>query len=33
MEHARTVPYDFPTDGVELSYFLVVSDYARALAF
>ena len=33
MEHARTVPDDFPTDGVELSYFLVVSDYARALAF
>lgn len=33
MESARTVPDDFPTDGVELSYFLVVSDYARALAF
>jgi catechol 2,3-dioxygenase-like lactoylglutathione lyase family enzyme len=33
MEHARTVPDDFPTDGVELSYFLVISDYARALAF
>jgi catechol 2,3-dioxygenase-like lactoylglutathione lyase family enzyme len=33
MEHARTVPDDFPTDGVELRYFLVVSDYARALAF
>jgi catechol 2,3-dioxygenase-like lactoylglutathione lyase family enzyme len=33
MEHARTVPDDFPTEGVELSYFLVVSDYARALAF
>src|SRR5512135_1849440 len=33
MDHARTVPDDFPTDGVELSYFLVVSDYARALAF
>ena len=33
MEHARTVPDDFPTAGVELSYFLVVSDYARALAF
>ena len=33
MDQARTVPYDFPTDGVELSCFLVVSDYARALAF
>src|SRR5438105_7424625 len=33
MEPTRTVPDDFPTDGVELSYFLVVSDYARALAF
>ena len=33
MEHSRTVPDDFPTEGVELSYFLVVSDYARALAF
>ncbi len=33
MEQARTVPDDFPTDGVELSCFLVVSDYARALAF
>ena len=33
MEPARTFPDDFPTDGVELSYFLVVSDYARALAF
>ena len=33
MDQARTVPDDFPTDGVELSYFLVVSDYARALAF
>jgi len=33
MEQTRTVPDDFPTDGVELSYFLVVSDYARALAF
>ena len=33
MEPARTVPDDFPTEGVELSYFLVVSDYARALAF
>jgi catechol 2,3-dioxygenase-like lactoylglutathione lyase family enzyme len=33
MEQARTFPDDFPTDGVELSYFLVVSDYARALAF
>ncbi len=32
MEPARTVPEDFPTEGVELSYFLVVSDYARALA-
>ena len=33
MEQARTVPDDFPTDGVELSHFLVVSDYARSLAF
>jgi catechol 2,3-dioxygenase-like lactoylglutathione lyase family enzyme len=33
MEQARTFPDDFPTDGVELSYFLVVSDYARARAF
>jgi catechol 2,3-dioxygenase-like lactoylglutathione lyase family enzyme len=33
MDHARTIPDDFPTDGVELSCFLVVSDYARALAF
>ena len=33
MEKARTVPDDFPTDGVGLSYFLVVNDYARALAF
>lgn len=33
MDQARTVPDDFPTDGVELSCFLVVSDYARALAF
>jgi catechol 2,3-dioxygenase-like lactoylglutathione lyase family enzyme len=33
MEKARTVPDDFPTDGVELSHFLVVSDYARSLAF
>ena len=33
MEQARTVPDDFPTDGVELSCFLVVSDYARSLAF
>jgi len=33
MDHARTVSDVFPTDGVELSYFLVVSDYARALAF
>src|SRR5258708_8890601 len=33
MEKARTVPDDFPTDGVELSSFLVVNDYARALAF
>jgi catechol 2,3-dioxygenase-like lactoylglutathione lyase family enzyme len=33
MEPARTVPDDFPTEGVELSCFLVVSDYARALAF
>src|SRR5258708_20496048 len=33
MEKERTFPDDFPTDGVELSYFLVVNDYARALAF
>ena len=33
MDQARTVPNEFPTDGVELSCFLVVSDYARALAF
>lgn len=33
MEKERTVPDDFPRDGVELSYFLVVNDYARALAF
>ena len=33
MDQARTVPDEFPTDGVELSCFLVVSDYARALAF
>ena len=33
MEPARPCPDDFPTDGVELSCFLVVSDYARALAF
>ncbi len=30
MEQTRTVPDDFPTDGVGLSCFLVVSDYARA---
>lgn len=33
MEQARTFPNDFPTEGVELRYFLVVSDYARSLAF
>ena len=33
MNQARTVPDDFPIDRVELSYFLVVSDYARSLAF
>ena len=33
MDQAGTISDDFPTDGVELSYFLVVSDYARSLAF
>ena len=33
MDQARTIPDDFPTEGVELSCFLVVSDYARSLAF
>ena len=33
MDQARSVPDDFPTEGVELSCFLVVSDYVRALAF
>jgi catechol 2,3-dioxygenase-like lactoylglutathione lyase family enzyme len=28
-----TLPNDFPTDGVELRCFLVVSDYTRSLAF
>ncbi len=27
------LPNDFPTDGVELRCFLVVSDYTRSLAF
>ena len=33
MDQAGTISDDFPTDGVELSYFLVVRDYARSLAF
>jgi catechol 2,3-dioxygenase-like lactoylglutathione lyase family enzyme len=33
MEKDATLPNDFPTDGVELRCFLVVSDYARSLAF
>jgi catechol 2,3-dioxygenase-like lactoylglutathione lyase family enzyme len=33
MEKDAALPNDFPTDGVELRYFLVVSNYARSLAF
>ena len=33
MEKDATLPNDFPTDGVELRCFLVVSDYTRALTF
>jgi catechol 2,3-dioxygenase-like lactoylglutathione lyase family enzyme len=33
MEKEAAFPNDFPTDGVELRCFLVVSDYARSLAF
>jgi catechol 2,3-dioxygenase-like lactoylglutathione lyase family enzyme len=33
MEKDAALPNDFPTDGVELRCFLVVSDYARSLAF
>ena len=33
MEQAHTGPDDFPTDGVQLSHFLVVSNYARSLRF
>ena len=33
MEKDATLPNDFPTDGVELRCFLVVSDYTRSLAF
>jgi catechol 2,3-dioxygenase-like lactoylglutathione lyase family enzyme len=33
MENDATFPNDFPTDGVELRCFLVVSNYARSLAF
>ncbi|MFL5706565.1 MAG: VOC family protein [Ktedonobacteraceae bacterium] len=33
MEKEAAFPNDFPTDGVELRYFLVVSNYARSLAF
>jgi len=33
MEKEAALPNDFPTDGVELRCFLVVSDYARSLAF
>ena len=33
MEKDAACPNDFPTDGVELRCFLVVSDYARSLAF
>jgi catechol 2,3-dioxygenase-like lactoylglutathione lyase family enzyme len=33
MEKEAVFPNDFPTDGVELSCFLVVSNYARSLAF
>ncbi len=33
MEKDAAFSNDFPTDGVELRYFLVVSNYARSLAF
>jgi catechol 2,3-dioxygenase-like lactoylglutathione lyase family enzyme len=33
MEKDAAVPNDFPTQGVELRCFLVVSDYARGLSF
>ncbi len=33
MENDATFPKSFPTDGVELRCFLVVSNYARSLAF
>jgi catechol 2,3-dioxygenase-like lactoylglutathione lyase family enzyme len=33
MEKDAACPNDFPTDGVELRCFLVVSDYARSLTF
>jgi catechol 2,3-dioxygenase-like lactoylglutathione lyase family enzyme len=33
MEKDAAFPKDFPTDGVELRCFLMVSDYARSLAF
>ena len=33
MEKEAAFPNDFPTDGVELRCFLVVSNYARSLAF
>jgi len=33
MEKEAALPNDFPTDGVALRCLLVVSDYARSLAF
>src|SRR2546422_6320788 len=33
MEKEAALPNDFPTDGVELTCFLVVNNYARSLAF
>ena len=33
MEKHAASPNDFPTDGVELRCFLIVSDYTRSLAF
>jgi hypothetical protein len=33
MEKESLLPSSFPTDGVELSCFLVVNNYARTLAF
>jgi catechol 2,3-dioxygenase-like lactoylglutathione lyase family enzyme len=33
MEKDAAFPNDFPTDGVALRCFLVVSDYTRSLAF